>query len=284
MVSDGPGVYANNMECVWLIDAPGPITVVFTHFSTEAGSDLLKIFGGNGDDDTALCTLAQVENVENGLDEATINSAMNWLNSSSSGCHGCINECWPDSECAWGCTGTTRSFDGPALPESFTTSSTSLRIAFTSDVSLTYSGFELELFSRVPDGTWVPTGAPTASPTLAPESGAALAADPTTPVLPACRGARIGRLCSPCFADVPDGVLFECDPAESSEGCSPNGTFAWRCSSDCIHEECHVMLEGKGLRGPIPELGDVSCAQRITIVCVAPSLLWPLPVLLVFGL
>ncbi len=50
MLSDGPGVYALNVECVWLVEAPGPITVVFTRFHTLADYDFLEIFDGTGDD------------------------------------------------------------------------------------------------------------------------------------------------------------------------------------------------------------------------------------------
>ena len=126
-MSDGPGVYANNVECVWLVKAPGPIRVIFAHFHTEAGSDFLRIYDGTGDDATLLRT-GDVE----------------------------------------------ASFSGPVLPESFTTNSTSLKIVFESDVSLSFSGFELELLTLVPGGTWVPTGTPTATPTWATEFGATL--------------------------------------------------------------------------------------------------------------
>ena len=50
VLSDGPGVYALNVECVWLVEAPGPITVVFTRFHTQADYDFLEIFDGTGDD------------------------------------------------------------------------------------------------------------------------------------------------------------------------------------------------------------------------------------------
>ncbi len=125
MLSDGPGVYAHNMVCIWLVEAPGPIRGVFTHFHTEKDSDFLTVYDGTGDNAPPLRT--------------------------------------GDSDA---------SFDGSKLPASFTTNSTSLKIEFTSDYALEFSGFELELSSLAPGGTWVPTGAPTAATTQAPESGA----------------------------------------------------------------------------------------------------------------
>ena len=53
IVSDGPGFYADNSECVWLLEASGPITVVFKSFkteSTETWSDELSIYEGTGGD------------------------------------------------------------------------------------------------------------------------------------------------------------------------------------------------------------------------------------------
>jgi hypothetical protein len=135
VLSDGPGVYANNMQCAWLVEAPGPIRVVFTHFHTESDSDFLKIYGGTGDDATIL---------RMGDDEEA-------------------------------------SFSGAALPESFTTNSTSLKIVFESDVSVSFSGFELELSALAPGGMWVPTVVPTAAPTWAPEAGAAPSASLQAP-------------------------------------------------------------------------------------------------------
>ncbi len=52
-MSDGPGFYADNSECVWLLEASGPITVVFKSFeteSTETWSDELSIYEGTGGD------------------------------------------------------------------------------------------------------------------------------------------------------------------------------------------------------------------------------------------
>jgi hypothetical protein len=70
-------------------------------------------------------------------------------------------------------------------------------------------------------------------------------------------------------AAVPDGVVFQCDPV--MKGCAPDGTVAWRCSSDCIYDECEINLVGHGLRGRFPDLGDVRCAQRITLMCAASA-------------
>ncbi len=49
IVSDGPGFYADNSECVWLLEASGPISVVFKSFTTES-TDELSIHEGTDDD------------------------------------------------------------------------------------------------------------------------------------------------------------------------------------------------------------------------------------------
>ena len=49
-VSDGPGDYADDMECAWNITSVGPITIVFKAFATEAGYDFLRIFDGKSGD------------------------------------------------------------------------------------------------------------------------------------------------------------------------------------------------------------------------------------------
>ena len=49
-VSDGPGDYADDMECVWNITSSGPISIVFKAFSTEADYDFLRIFDGTSGD------------------------------------------------------------------------------------------------------------------------------------------------------------------------------------------------------------------------------------------
>ena len=68
------------------------------------------------------------------------------------------------------------SFSGETLPEVLSANATSLRVVFTSDSSSSSAGFALEAFALVPDGTWAPTGAPTALPTWAPDTtGAAIA-------------------------------------------------------------------------------------------------------------
>ena len=120
-VSDGPGDYADDMECEWNINSVGPITIVFKAFSTEADYDFLKIFEGKSGD-------------------------------------------------------VLGSFSGETLPKVLSTNATSLRVVFTSDSSSSSAGFALEAFALVPDGTWAPTGAPTALPTWAPDTtGAAIA-------------------------------------------------------------------------------------------------------------
>ena len=120
-VSDGPGDYADDMECEWSISSVGPITIVFKAFSTEANYDFLKVFDGTSGD-------------------------------------------------------VLGSFSGETLPELLSTNATSLQVVFTSDSSSSSVGFDLEAFALVPDGTWAPTGAPTALPTWAPDTtGAAIA-------------------------------------------------------------------------------------------------------------
>ena len=49
-VSDGPGDYADNMECIWNINSVGPITIVFKTLSTEADYDFVKVFDGQSGD------------------------------------------------------------------------------------------------------------------------------------------------------------------------------------------------------------------------------------------
>ena len=49
-VSDGPGDYADDMECVWNITSVGPITIVFKAFSTEECCDFLTISDGTSGD------------------------------------------------------------------------------------------------------------------------------------------------------------------------------------------------------------------------------------------
>jgi hypothetical protein len=50
LLSDGPGVYANNLECIWLIEASGPINIAFNTFDTEENYDVLYIIDGSGDE------------------------------------------------------------------------------------------------------------------------------------------------------------------------------------------------------------------------------------------
>ena len=49
-VSDGPGDYADDMECAWSITSVGPITIVFKAFATEAGRDFLTVVDGQSGD------------------------------------------------------------------------------------------------------------------------------------------------------------------------------------------------------------------------------------------
>jgi hypothetical protein len=49
-VSDGPGDYADDMECVWNITSVGPITIVFKAFATEADYDFLTVVDGQSGD------------------------------------------------------------------------------------------------------------------------------------------------------------------------------------------------------------------------------------------
>ncbi len=106
LLSDGPGLYANDMECEWLVEAAGPITVVFKTLRTERRNDgvtdYVRISDGTGDD------------------------------------------------------AVHRVFDGLELPPAFSTNATRMTVKFHSDDSVRFSGFELELYSLVPGGTWVP--------------------------------------------------------------------------------------------------------------------------------
>ena len=49
-VSDGPGDYADDMECAWNITSVGPITIVFKAFASEAGRDFLTVVDGQSGD------------------------------------------------------------------------------------------------------------------------------------------------------------------------------------------------------------------------------------------
>jgi hypothetical protein len=49
-LSDGPGDYADDMECVWNMTSSGPITVVFKTFAIEANHDFLRIFDSKSGD------------------------------------------------------------------------------------------------------------------------------------------------------------------------------------------------------------------------------------------
>jgi len=49
-VSDGPGDYADDMECAWNITSVGPITIVFKAFATEADYDFLTVVDGQSGD------------------------------------------------------------------------------------------------------------------------------------------------------------------------------------------------------------------------------------------
>jgi hypothetical protein len=49
-VSDGPGDYADDMECAWSITSVGPITIVFKAFATEANRDFLTVVDGQSGD------------------------------------------------------------------------------------------------------------------------------------------------------------------------------------------------------------------------------------------
>ena len=68
----------------------------------------------------------------------------------------------------------------------------------------------------------------------------------------------------------PDSVVFQCDGTSSCE----NGTLSWSCAMDCAGATCEISLRESGLRGSIPAgLGDVRCANQITMMCA-----WARPV------
>ena len=198
LLSDGPGLYANDMECVWLVQAAGPITVVFKTLRTGRPNDYVQISDGTGDD------------------------------------------------------AVHRVFYGLELPPAFSTNATRMTVKFHSDWSSRFSGFELELYSLVPGGTWAPSGAPT---TRMPTTGAPSTATPTW---------------APDSG--PDNVVFQCDgtsDASLRKGACVNGTLSWSCAMDCAGATCEISLSQSGLRGSIPAgLGDVRCANQITEMCV----------------
>ena len=43
LLSDGPGSYADSVECIWLVEAAGPITAIFKSFRTQADCDFVFI-------------------------------------------------------------------------------------------------------------------------------------------------------------------------------------------------------------------------------------------------
>lgn len=45
-LSDGPGEYRANAGCVWIINAPGPITLTFLSVDLEADYDFVKVYSG----------------------------------------------------------------------------------------------------------------------------------------------------------------------------------------------------------------------------------------------
>ena len=123
---------------------------------------------------------------------------------------------------------------GTARPAPISTNETFLVITFKSNLDYHYSGFELSATAQAPDGTWPSIPAP----------------------------ARI--------ADPPgeDSVTFACIAETAS--CPPSGRIVWSCSTDCLNEECDMNLQGFGLIGVIPEIGELKCASRIARVYVAP--------------
>ena len=45
-ITDGPSNYASNANCVWVVTASGPITVLFSAFSMESGYDFVRLYNG----------------------------------------------------------------------------------------------------------------------------------------------------------------------------------------------------------------------------------------------
>ena len=46
VITDGAGDYPPNANCVWTITASGPVTLRFSAFAIETGSDFLKVYDG----------------------------------------------------------------------------------------------------------------------------------------------------------------------------------------------------------------------------------------------
>ncbi len=45
-ISDGPGDYAPNLRCSWLIQAGSAVSLSFSAFRTEAGYDFVDVYDG----------------------------------------------------------------------------------------------------------------------------------------------------------------------------------------------------------------------------------------------
>merc|ERR1711988_148669 len=46
-LSDGPSDYSPSLECSWLINAGGPVTLSFSSFATEASYDFVRVYDGS---------------------------------------------------------------------------------------------------------------------------------------------------------------------------------------------------------------------------------------------
>jgi hypothetical protein len=47
IITDGTGVYSNNVVCSWILNGAGPIAIHFSHFATEAGYDFVELYRGD---------------------------------------------------------------------------------------------------------------------------------------------------------------------------------------------------------------------------------------------
>ncbi len=65
VITDGVGVYANNMACYWIVQpsmASSSITFVFTAFNTERTYDQVRIYSGSSGSGSAAYTLSGTTN------------------------------------------------------------------------------------------------------------------------------------------------------------------------------------------------------------------------------
>merc|ERR1712070_196307 len=55
-LSDGPGIYSNDLTCSWLISTGSQVTLSYSNFNTETGYDFVKVYQGVSSVDAALAS------------------------------------------------------------------------------------------------------------------------------------------------------------------------------------------------------------------------------------